>query len=261
MNEQIIPNRLFIKDDIYLAYHQYKKKSNTKPGVIYLSGFGGDMDGNKALAVEKFCVENNHDFIRFDYLGHGKSSGEFENFTILDWVDNALKVLDELTTGPQLLVGSSMGGWIMLQVALHRKERVAGLVGIAPAQDFTELLMWNNFTQDIKDELETNGKILLKHESGEDYFVTKRMIEDGRKMLVMNQAIDIDIPVTIVHGMKDHDVPYQLSLDLVNKLGSNDVELYLVKDANHRFSDPDNIDLLLSSIDKIIAKINNINNK
>jgi len=240
-----------------IAYHKIKSKSGKQPGIIYLAGYGSDMRGEKPCAIEKFCVDHDYDYVRFEYLGIGDSSGNFEDFAIYDWLENSLDVLDHLTDGPQVLVGSSMGGWLMLQVALRRKDRIAGLVAIAPAPDFTENLMWSQFSDDHKEQLQNQGRINLKHLSGEDYFVTMKMIEDGRKLLVMNDVIDIKVPVSIIHGMKDMDVPYQLSMSLVDKLQSMDVDLHLIKGAMHRFSEPADLIFLIGVISAMMQKIQN----
>jgi pimeloyl-ACP methyl ester carboxylesterase len=238
-----------------IAYQQLRSKSGKKPGIVYLAGYGSDMKGEKPTALEKFCLENDYDYLRFEYLGIGDSSGEFLDYAIGDWFENALTMLDHLTEGPQLLIGSSMGGWLMLKVALERKHRVAGLIGIAPAPDFTEILMWNQFDEEHKKQLQTQSVLNLKHLSGEDYYITMKMIEDGRKLLVMNGEVDIDVPVSIIHGMKDMDVPYQLSMSLVEKLKSNDVELHLIKNAMHRFSEPDDLRFLLKVTSAMIEKL------
>ena len=248
-------NRLYISEESFIAYNQHKKKSNTKSGIVYLTGYGSDMQGNKALAIEEYCINNNHDYLRFDYLGCGQSSGAFEDYSIIDWIDNSIEAIDKLTNGPQIIIGSSMGGWIMIHLALKRQSRIAGLIGIAPAPDFTELLMWNQLPDSERQELLTNEKILINHTSGEEYFITKKMVEDGRKMLVMHQIIDIHHPVSIIHGMRDDDVPYQMSIELVNNLASNDVELHLVKNAMHRFSEEPDIEFILDCLKRMVNKI------
>lgn len=240
-----------------LAYHKIKSKSGKKPGIVYLTGYGSDMKGEKPIALEKYCLENDYDYLRFEYLGVGDSSGEFLDYAIYDWFENVLTVLDHLTDGPQLLIGSSMGGWLMLKAALERKDRVAGLIGIAPAPDFTETLMWSQFDDEHKKQLQSTGVLNLKHLSGEDYFITMKMIEDGRKLLVMDKEIDIDIPVSIIHGMKDMDVPYQMSINLLEKLKSNEVDLHLVKNGMHRFSEPDDLRFLLWVVSGMMEKLQN----
>lgn len=238
-----------------IAYHQLKSVSGKKPGIIYLSGYGSDMRGEKPTALERFCLENDYDFLRFEYLGIGDSSGEFLDHAIGDWFENTLAVLDHLTEGSQLLIGSSMGGWLMLKVALERKNRIAGLIGIAPAPDFTEILMWSQFNEEHKKQLQTQGVLNLKHLSGEDYYVTMKMIEQGRKLLVMKGEIDIEVPVSIIHGVRDMDVPYQLSLSLMEKLKSKDVDLHLIKNGMHRFSEPEDLRFLLRVTSGMMEKL------
>ena len=240
-----------------IAYHQIKSKTGKRPGIVYLAGYGSDMRGEKPSTIEKFCIEHDYDYVRFEYLGIGDSSGNFEDFAIGDWLENSLEVIDHLTEGPQVLVGSSMGGWLMLQVALQRKDRIAGLVGIAPAPDFTEALMWSQFSDELKEQLKTKGRVNLKHISGEDYFITMKMIEDGRKLLLMNNAIGINVPVSIIHGMRDMDVPYQLSISLVDKLQSENVDLHLIKNAMHRVSEPADLIFLIGVISAMMQKLQN----
>jgi pimeloyl-ACP methyl ester carboxylesterase len=246
-----------LSDGNKIAYSSIKSKASKKPGIVYLAGYGSDMRGEKPQALEELCLKYDYSYLRFEYLGIGDSSGEFLNYAIADWFQNSLDVIDHLTDGPQLLVGSSMGGWLMLKVAMARKNRIAGLVGIAPAPDFTENLMWKQFNAEHKLQLETNGVLHLKHLSGEDYCVTMKMIEDGRKMLVMDKDIDIKIPVAIIHGMQDMDVPYQLSMHLVDKIESSDVSLHLIKNAAHRFSEPDNLQFMTDVVAQMMNKLSN----
>ena len=249
-------SKLQLGNDKYLAYHRYEDGSNAKPGVVYLPGFAGDMEGHKVLAVEQYCIQNGHNFVRFDYLGHGKSSGKFEDYVLSNWVDNTIKIIDELTVGPQIIVGSSMGGWVMLHLALQRAKRVAALIGIAPAPDFTEMLMWNQLSDAQKKEITEQGYIALNHESGEPYYVTHNMIKDGKNMLLLGSPININCPVTIIHGMKDMDVPYQVSLELTQKLLSEDIEIHFIKNAEHRFSESHNIEFMLDCLHRMVKKIN-----
>ena len=208
-----------------------------------------DMTGGKALALEAFAAARGQAFVRFDYFGHGASSGRFEEGGIGRWAEDAIAVLDELTHGPQILVGSSMGGWIMLLAALARPRTVAGLVGIAAAPDFTETLMWHAFTPEIRATIERKGVYYQPSNYGEPpYPITRRLIEDGRAYLLMDKQIDIDCPVRLIHGSADPDVPYTLSLDLMERLRATDVEVTLVKDGGHRLSEPHDLARLTRAV-------------
>ncbi|MBY3753853.1 alpha/beta hydrolase [Azospirillum formosense] len=219
------------------------------PGVMFLGGFMSDMTGAKALALEAWAAGEGLSFTRFDYQGHGASSGRFDEGTIGLWADDALAVLDRVTVGPQILVGSSMGGWMMLLTALRRPERVAGLVGIAAAPDFTEDLMWDLFDESVRREIMEAGRWLRPSDYGpEPQPITRALIEDGRNHLLLRQPIALDKPVRLLHGMADPDVPWQVSLTLADRLSSADVRVTLVKDGDHRLSRDQDIDLLCRTV-------------
>jgi pimeloyl-ACP methyl ester carboxylesterase len=222
---------------------------------MFLGGFMSDMSGSKAVALETFARRSGRDFLRFDYRGHGASSGNFEDGTIGDWAGDALAAFDRLTERPQILVGSSMGGWMMLLVALARPERVAGLVGIAPAPDFTEDLIWGRATEDQRAALLRDGFVDRPSEySDAPYRITRRLIEEGRDHLLLRGAsIPLRCPVRLIHGMADIDVPWQTSLRLAEALESDDVEVTLVKKAAHRLSEPEDLARLERIIDALPA--------
>lgn len=228
-----------------MAYHAVaadktrERDGRLLPGLVFLGGFMSDMTGGKALALEAFAAARGQAFVRFDYFGHGASSGRFEDGGIGRWAEDAIAVLDELTQGPQILVGSSMGGWIMLLAALARPQAVAGLVGIAAAPDFTETLMWHAFTPEIRATIEREGIYYEPSAYGEQpYPITRHLIEEGRAHLLLDKPIAIDCPVRLIHGVADPDVPHTLALDLMARLRSADVEVTLVKDGGHRLSEP-----------------------
>ena len=210
------------------------------------------MTGTKAKALEAACAKSGRGFVRFDYFGHGASSGAFIDGTIGRWRDDAVAVLDELTEGPQVLVGSSMGGWIMLLAALARSGRACGLVGIAPAPDFTEDLMWNTFDERAKAALEKDG---VYHEPSaydeEPTPITMRLIEEGRRHLVLRAPIPLECPVRLLHGLADPDVPWELSLRLARALESPDVTVTFVKDGDHRLSEPRDIARLCATVEEV----------
>lgn len=219
-----------------IAYHAHP---GTAPGVMFCGGFRSDMTGIKALAFEDFCTARGQAFVRFDYSGHGASAGEFSDGTIGAWADDAIAVLDEVTEGPQILVGSSMGGWLMLLVALKRPERIAGLIGISSAPDFTEGLIWDQLNQAERHTLAKDGVIYQSNEYGDQpYAITLGLIEDGRRHLLLASPIAIPCPVRLFHGMADRDVPWRISVKLARQLEADDVTVTLVKDAEHRFSRP-----------------------
>ncbi len=228
-----------------LGYH---KTEGTLPGVVFLGGFMSNMQGAKALALEQYCRKRGRAFLRFDYSGHGESSGRFEDGAIGDWKADALFALDTLTQGKQTLVGSSMGGWIALLLALARPEKVEALVGIASAPDFTETLIWQPATEAQKKDLLKNGVYYAPSCYGEPpYPITLRLIEEGRSHLLLTSAekpIAVTCPVRLIHGMQDTDVPWQLSVQLAARLASAEVEVTLVKSGNHRMSEPENLTLI-----------------
>ena len=244
----------------FLAYRRRRATQRNQLGnqndaatVVFLGGFKSDMTGAKATALDEFCNARGLDFLRFDYSGHGASSGDFLDGTISRWTADALAVVDRLTSGPLILVGSSMGGWIMLLVALQRRERIKGLIGIAAAPDFTEELIWGGLSGGDQHRLMTQGRLEQPSEySTEPYVITRALIEDGRRHLLLQGAtagsIDLDMPVRLLHGMADPDVPYRHSLCLAEKLAARDVRVALIKDGDHRLSRPEDLALLCDAV-------------
>ena len=207
------------------------------------------MTGTKAQALEKFCQENNKSFIRFDYRGHGTSTGSFEESTITTWTLDSLSVIDALTEGPQILVGSSMGGWIMILAALARKSLITALVGVAPAPDFTKRLLDDELSKEQLAELRQTGKAhICSPYSEEPYLFTRLLIEDGQRNLVLDRAINLHCPVRLIHGLKDSSVPWNTSIKLAEALDASDVEVTLMKHGDHRLSDPNSIDKLIQTV-------------
>lgn len=227
----------------------YRRTAGKTPGIVFLGGFKSDMTGSKAVALEEFAAARGRDFLRFDYSGHGASGGTFEAGCIGDWAKDAIAVLDALTEGPQILVGSSMGGWLMLLTALARPERVAGLVGIAAAPDFTEDLMWESFSPEIRDTILREGSYAEPSAYSDDpYIITRKLIEDGRDHLLLRGPIRLDCPVRLLHGMRDPDVPWQVSVRLADALETDDVRIALVKDGDHRLSREQDLALLRATV-------------
>jgi pimeloyl-ACP methyl ester carboxylesterase len=215
-----------------------------------------DMEGTKALALESFARARGQAFLRFDYRGHGQSSGAFEEGTIGAWAGDAIHAVRELTEGPQILVGSSMGGWMMLLTALALKERIAGLVGIAAAPDFTEDLMWATMPADKRAALERDGVHREPSPYGDAPFVTTmKLIEEGRNHLLLRDAIPLTCPVRLIQGDADPDVPWEVALKLAKQLESDDVEVILVKNGDHRLSSERDLDRLQRVVAALSARI------
>jgi len=229
----------------------YIRTEGAAPAAVFLGGFASDMAGTKATALEAHARACGRAFLRFGYSGHGASSGRFEDGSIGLWLSDTLAVIDALTRGPQILIGSSMGGWLALLAALARPERVAGLLLIAPAPDFTERLMCPALTAQEKRELERHGRIVQPNPYGDaPTIITRHLLDEGRKHLLLDQPIAVHAPVRIFHGQRDADVPWQLSLELVERLESTDVETTLVKAGDHRLSEPAALARLTASIER-----------
>jgi pimeloyl-ACP methyl ester carboxylesterase len=241
-----------------------RQQEGAAPGLFWLSGYKSDMKGTKAEALAQWAQAHGRACLRFDYSGHGESGGAFTDGTIGRWLEDSLAVFDACARGPQILIGSSMGGWLALLLVRALRERsaahsapqasagsasVAGLVLIAPAIDFTEELMWKRFTPDIKRELADKGVWQRPSAySPEPYLVTRRLIEEGRNHLLLGGMIETGCPVRILQGVEDPDVPWQHAVELTSRLASDDVVLTLVKDGDHRLSRPEDIERLLSAI-------------
>jgi pimeloyl-ACP methyl ester carboxylesterase len=233
-----------------------RQRAGAMPGLFWLSGYKSDMKGTKAAALAHWAEQAGRACIRFDYSGHGESGGDFSDGTIGRWLADALAVFDACCRDAQILVGSSMGGWLaLLMVRALRARRqygpasVAGLVLVAPAVDFTEELMWKRFTPAIKRELEEKGFWARPSEySAEPYLVTRQLIEEGRNHLLLAGMIETGCPVRILQGVEDPDVPWRHAVELVSRLASDDVVLTLVKDGDHRLSRPEDIERLIRAV-------------
>ncbi len=244
------PRRLERPGGHTVAYHATPGKS---PGVVFCGGFSSDMTGTKAIALDAFCRGEGRAYVRFDYLGHGASSGKFEQGTIGRWADDAIAVIDATTEGPLVLVGSSMGGWIMLLAALERPGRVCGLVGVAAAPDFTEDLVRNRFDDAQRAALMRDGAVHLPSDyDDEPYAITRALIEDGRERLLLHAPIPITCPVRLIQGMNDADVPWETVLRIAERLVSDDVEVTLVKGGDHRLSEPDDLARLCRTVTELL---------
>lgn len=241
-----------------------RAREGTAPGLFWLSGFKSDMKGTKAVALDEHALRTGRACIRFDYSGHGESGGKFEDGTVSEWLEDALAVFISRAKGPQIVVGSSMGGWMALLLAralasdpsLSQNAKLAGLVLIAPAPDFTEELMWKNFSEEVRREIETTGKWERPSAYNDGpYAITKALIEDGRKHLIMGKPIQVNCPVRILQGVLDPDVPWQHAMKLVSCLAQDDVTMTLVKDGDHRLSRPEDIERLLKTVEDLASEI------
>jgi pimeloyl-ACP methyl ester carboxylesterase len=232
----------------------YDRLTGAGPAVVFLHGLNSDRGGTKALALADHCRRAGRAFVRFDMFGHGQSSGAFTDGCISRWTEDAAAVIDQLTQGPVVLVGSSMGGWVMLRAALARPERVGGLLGIAAAPDFTEDLMWAQFSADQRAALAGQGYVDLPSDYADGpYRISRRLIEDGRRNLVLRGAIPFTGPVRLAHGQRDASVPWRTSLKLAERLDSTDVQTLLIKDGDHRLSRPQDLARLCALLDDLVA--------
>lgn len=247
-----------------------RRRAGQGPGLVWLGGFKSDMQGGKAVALDGWAAEHGRAVVRFDYSGHGESGGEFADGTIGRWLEDSVAVFERFCAGPQILIGSSMGGWMALLLAREIKRRqekqqerqqeegqakasLAGLVLIAPAPDFTEELMWKNFSPEVKREIETKGFWLRPSEYGDGspYPITRKLIEEGRNHLVLGSAIDLGCPVRILQGAQDPDVPWQHAFALTHRLPADDVVLTMIQDGDHRLSRPQDIARILAAVAEI----------
>lgn len=236
-------------DGLRLAF---ERNDGAGPTFVWLGGFGSDMSGTKAQALAEWAAATGRAFLRFDYSGHGRSGGAFADGTISRWLADTLAVIDAQTRGPLVLVGSSMGGWIALLAARARPERVAALLLIAPAPDFTETLMWDSFSDAVKAEiLETGRWARPSQYDPAPQIVTRALIEDGRRHLLLNTPIPFAVPVRIIQGLADPDVPWSHAVKLVERLECPDLTLTLVKDGDHRLSRPQDLARLIGAAEEI----------
>ena len=231
-----------------LAYH---RTQGAGPMVVFLGGLKSDMEGTKAIHLEDWARANGRGFLRFDYSGHGQSSGTFEEGSIADWHEDTLAAIDALTDGPLVVVGSSMGGWQALLLARARPARLAGLVTIAAAPDFTEDGYWAGFTDAQKAEIEAGRPVELPSDYMEPYIVTRKMIEDGRAHLVLRAPLDLPFPVRLLQGTADTAVSVATAVALLDHATSPDMRLLLVKEADHRFSDETCLGLIETAVGEV----------
>ncbi|HAT36526.1 MAG TPA: alpha/beta hydrolase [Rhodospirillaceae bacterium] len=246
------PASLACEHGLDLAYHH---TPGSQPGVMFCTGFRSNMTGGKAISLGAHCRDRGQQFTRFDYRGHGASGGEFIESTIGDWLNDTISMLDSVTEGPQILVGSSLGGWIALLAARARPERVAAIVAIAPGVDMTRRAL-DKLTDEVKRDLSEKGVWMRPSEyEPEGYPITQKLLDEGANHLLLPGPIPFDGPVRILHGMEDDAVPWQLSLEISDALTSKDVEITFIKDGDHRLSGADDIKRLLATVSTITNRL------
>jgi pimeloyl-ACP methyl ester carboxylesterase len=247
------PQYLELDSGQRLAYHA---SSGKNPGVLFLGGFMSNMNGSKAEALEAWCQNQGYTFTRFDYQGHGQSSGRFEDGTIGGWLDDAGAVLETITQGPQVVVGSSMGGWISLLLALRHPHRIQALITLACATDFTERLLRPALKESQLLTLSQQGVIELpSHYDAEPYRIRQELLDDGARHQLLGQEIPLEIPVHLIHGMADTDVPWRTSLETLQQLRSVNINLTLIKKGDHRLSTPADLAIITQAITSMISRI------
>jgi pimeloyl-ACP methyl ester carboxylesterase len=229
-----------------IAYH---RTNGAGPTVVFLGGLRSDMEGTKALHLEAWAREAGRAFLRFDYSGHGRSSGTFEEGCIGDWAEDAAAVLGRAAEGPLVLVGSSMGGWQALLAARAMPERVVGMVTVAAAPDFTEDSLLAGFSLEERAAFESQGRVALPSDYGEPMIVTRRLIEDGRRHLVLREPLELPMRVRMLQGTDDADVEMSVALRLLDHAQGDDIRLTLVKGADHRFSTPDCLAMIVAAVE------------
>ncbi len=236
-----------------IAYH---RTLGVGPGVMFCCGYRSDMASTKATAIAEWCLERNVPFTRFDYRGHGKSESDFMEFTIGGAMQDMLDVLDEITAGPQIVIGSSMGGWVALNAARERKGIIKALIGVAAAPDFTEKLMLVRMTPEQRREIEDEGVIYAHSEmTDSDYPITWNFITEARQHLMLDDVIGLDIPVQLFHGQLDDSVPWEHALLLAKQLTADDVTVTFIKDGDHRLNRPADLGLMLDALGRMLKNI------
>ncbi|WP_116132240.1 carboxylesterase [Tropicimonas sp. IMCC34043] len=244
------PNYMRTDDSRRIAW---RRRDGAGPMVVFLGGLRSDMMGTKAEHLDAWAQARGQGFLRFDYSGHGESEGQFEDGCIGDWAEDAAAALTELTEGPLLLVGSSMGGWISLLMARAMPQRIAGLVTIAAAPDFTEDMMWSGFTDAQRAEMAASGQVAVPSDYGEPLVITQRLIEDGRNQLVLRDPLALPFPTRMFQGTADAEVDMSVALRILDHAEGPDIRLTLVKGADHRFSSPEALAMIVASIEEILT--------
>ena len=233
-----------------IAYKFFKGKS---PGIIFIHGLNSDMGGAKAISIEKFAKKRGLSYLRFDCRGHGKSHGKYEEFTISDWKKDLIDVLDNITKGPQILIGSSMGGWLMMLAAKTRRSRVASLIGLAPAPDFTKYL-FAELPKRVQNEINKNG-ISKVRKWKYNYIFTKKFFLEGKKNFILNNKFLFNKPVILIHGLLDKDVSPKITQNIIKQISSKKVQIRYLKNSDHRLSSKNDLKIIRNAIDNILDLI------
>ena len=232
-----------------IAYKRIKGKS---PGIVFIHGLNSNMEGKKAIFIEKYAKKNKLSFIRFDCRGHGKSSGNFEDFTISDWKKDLLDIIDNIAKGPQILIGSSMGGWLMFLAAKKRPSKIIGMIGLAAAPDYINEF-YKNLTNKKKQEIKKRG--IIKYSSyGFSYLIKKKYFVDGKKNIILNREFKWSKPLILIQGLKDKVVKPEVTEKIVKKIKGNQIQIKLLKNSDHRLSEPFDLKIINESIESIIKK-------
>ena len=227
----------------------YKSLRGRGPGIIFIHGLNSDMNGAKALTVERYARKNNLNFIRFDCRGHGRSEGKFEEFTISDWRKDLLNIIDYVARGPQILIGSSMGGWLMLLAAKARPQRIKGMIGLAAAPDFGKDL-YNSLNKKNKKEITTKG--ITKYSSyGFSYYLTKKFFIEAEKNRVLKNSFRFSKPLVLIHGLKDNVVEEDVPRKILKKVTGKNINIIYLKESDHRLSSETDLKMITQSIDYI----------
>ncbi len=247
------PKILRRQDGSTIAYY---KSTGRSPGIVFIHGWMSNMTGAKAVCLERWCQAQERAFVRFDCFGHGQSSGNFYDGTVGRWVGDTGAVLEKLTNGPQVLIGSSIGGWVALLAALKWPVRVAGFLGIAVAVDFTEDVIWRRLSHAQREELSSRRTLRLPNPNhGDPYYITQALIADGRKHLLLKDRIAVTCPIRLIHGLEDREVPWQTALRLQEKIAFPNITTTIIKDGNHRLSRPQDLEKILKIAADLIESI------
>lgn len=240
-------------DDLAIAYRDSGLNATfePRPTILFLGGLCSNMNGTKALLLDQYCAQNGLRFVRFDYRGHGESGGEFTQFGIDDWVDDAILILDKIINGQVILIGSSMGGWIAAALAKRRAGLIKAFIGIASAPDFTQKMFWPQLSNGQRAEIANHHIVELESGYDEPYKIGKALMDGGNRALVMNEKLEMDFPVRLFHGMGDQSVSLNTAIELANHIFASDLRLTLVKDADHGFSRAEDMELIYHEIRKL----------
>lgn len=252
MHSDIELNYLSAKQGHKIAY---KMSSGKGPALIWCGGLKSDMEGGKATHLHDWAIDEKRAYVRFDYFGHGQSDGLFRDGTISQWADDVIQIMDALTAGDVILIGSSMGGWASMLAALKRPDRVKALLLIAPAPDFTEKLMWENWTEEERRTVENDGILYVPSDYDEPYEYSRALIEDGRKNQILDAPINFEGPIRILQGAKDDVVPWEYSKQIMDVISSKDVDYTLVKNGDHSLSSLSDLQRLIGAAQTLCEKV------